>query len=150
MLSDVEIIKGDLGHVFELQDLEERSLQGVMPPWSLITFLDSFKNDIFKCYIMRQFNELVGYIAFNDLGSEYEILRLVIDDKYRRAGCATQLLQFLANLADLNDVKDLILDVSHVNRPAMLLYARFGFVPDGYRKDYYAKDEDAVLMRKKL
>ena len=149
MLNDVEVIKGDMGHVFELQELEESS-KDIIRPWSLRMFLDSFNNDNFKCYILRRFNELVGYIAFNDLGTEYEILRLVISQNFRRYGCATRLLQFLVNLADLNEVSDLILDVSHMNRPALTLYTRFGFVPDGLRKDYYGKDEDAVLMRKKL
>ena len=148
-MNDVEVIKGDPGHVFELHELEEKNI-GNTRAWSLKIFLDSFNNDKFKCYILRRFNELIGYIAFNDLGTEYEILRLVVAQEYRRYGCATRLINFLGNFADINEVDDLILDVSHVNKPALALYTRLGFVPDGFRKDYYGKDEDAILMRKKL
>ncbi|MCL2540543.1 MAG: GNAT family N-acetyltransferase [Firmicutes bacterium] len=149
MLSDTEIIKADIGHAFEVHDLELNSFD-TGKAWTLKMVLDGFNSPNFKCYILRRFDEIVGYIAYLDLGGEYEIQRLVVSKEWRRYGCATRLLQFVANLADINMATDLILDVSHLNQPALFLYTKFGFYPDGLRKQYYGREEDAVLMRKKI
>ena len=43
------------------------------------------------------------------------------------------------------EVKSVFLEVSSSNLPARKLYEKMGFVPQGERKDYYTKGDDAVL-----
>ena len=59
---------------------------------------------------------------------------------------------FEALLAELKEkgIRKLFLEVEHDNGPAIALYEKFGFAGYGYRRDYYGKGKDAVLMSLEL
>jgi ribosomal-protein-alanine N-acetyltransferase len=55
--------------------------------------------------------------------------------------------RIVAESRNLN-IKSIILEVSCINESAIRLYQKNGFIVEGRRKNYYRKDEDALLMRK--
>jgi len=57
----------------------------------------------------------------------------------------SRLMLALVDRALFLGVRHLTLEVRVSNKPAQLLYERFGFAPVGMRKNYY-QDEDALVM----
>jgi ribosomal-protein-alanine N-acetyltransferase len=65
----------------------------------------------------------------------------------RRRGIATTLLRALLAWASVNHAHHFSLEVRASNTPAIRLYERLGFRPEGRRPRYYAHpEEDAVLL----
>ena len=66
-------------------------------------------------------------------------------------GIATSLLNHLVETSLSNNMKEIWLEVSTKNTPAINLYKKFGFEVMGIRKNYYQKlGEDAYNMKKEL
>jgi ribosomal-protein-alanine N-acetyltransferase len=70
-----------------------------------------------------------------------------VDPGWHRHHIGTRLLAHQAREARTRGARHLTLEVRISNRPAQLLYERFGFVGEGVRKNYYAEvHEDAIVM----
>lgn len=106
--------------------------------------LDSYiNNDI---YIMNCYkeNELIkGFIIANRLYENNEILLVYVDEKYRKKGIASKLINSLDNKKGNN----ILLEVSVENKPAIYLYKKLGFDTIDIRKKYY-NGVDAYIMKK--
>ena len=106
--------------------------------------LDSYiNNDI---YIMNCYkeNELIkGFIIANRLYENNEILLVYVDEKYRKKGIASKLINSLDNKKGNN----ILLEVSVENKPAICLYKKLGFDTIDIRKKYY-NGVDAYIMKK--
>jgi GNAT superfamily N-acetyltransferase len=72
--------------------------------------------------------ELVGAIAWRDLGDRLDIDRLMVDPAAHRQGVGTTLLQAVLDRADGRPVR---VSTGRDNTPAVALYLRHGFVADG-------------------
>jgi len=76
-------------------------------------------------------------------------LGLMVDERHRRRGLGTALLEEAVAWARAAGVTKLELHVFPWNVPALALYESFGFVREGYRRRHYARDGDlvdAILM----
>ena len=76
-------------------------------------------------------------------------LGLMVAVNARRQGVGTALLEQAVAWAHATGVRKLELHVFPHNEPAILLYERFGFVREGYRKGHYRRGTDyvdAILM----
>jgi GNAT superfamily N-acetyltransferase len=72
--------------------------------------------------------ELVGAIAWRDLGDHLDIDRLMVDPAAHRQGVGTTLLQAVLDRAGGRPV---VVSTGRDNAPAVALYVRHGFVADG-------------------
>ena len=73
-------------------------------------------------------------------------MNVAVDDRLRRQGIATALLESLFETAD-GDGEQYTLEVRTSNAPALALYEGFGFQAAGRRRGYYHDNrEDAVIM----
>lgn len=80
-------------------------------------------------------------------------LGLMVDERHRRRGIGTMLLDAAVGWARLAGVTKLELHVFPWNEPAIRLYESFGFEREGYRKRHYERDGelvDAILMAYKV
>jgi ribosomal-protein-alanine acetyltransferase len=87
-----------------------------------------------------------GFLIARCLPDEWEIENIVVDEKFRRSGVGSSLVQKLLAESRTAGVSRVILEVRESNFAAMRLYESIGFKPEGRRKNYYQHPaEDAVL-----
>lgn len=92
-------------------------------------------------------NEPVGYLLYSETSFEFEILRLGVLSQRRREGIGEMLLDYLEELAMKREI---ILEVSCENFPAIELYKKKGFINYAVRKRYYPDGKDAILMKREV
>ena len=105
---------------------------------------DSLNTEVNKTYVIEDNNELIGFIHFQDLIDEIDIIDVVIDEKFRNKGYATKLFNYLFNFYN----KRFILEVNEDNINAINLYKKLGFIKINRRKGYY-NGVDAIIMERK-
>ena len=97
-------------------------------------------------------NNLAGFAVASWLPLEpAEIEGLVVDEKYRRQGIGSALIQACKEWAANAGALSIRLEVRASNAAALALYQRHGFSAVGRRRAYYsAPIEDAVLLQAPL
>ena len=108
--------------------------------------LDCVENDIFLA--VHQQEKIVGYILCSTVLDEMEILRIAVDEDYRRRGYGRLLLLKVREIAQSRGISACFLEVRESNLSAQALYRSVGFSVCGHRSRFYRQpDEDAVLMQ---
>ncbi|MCL2603204.1 MAG: ribosomal protein S18-alanine N-acetyltransferase [Defluviitaleaceae bacterium] len=94
---------------------------------------------------------LIGYTFMRHTVNEGHIGTIAVAPEYRGKGVGSLLMDALINAAYERGMIGIALEVRQGNRPAMSLYHKYGFIVEGYRKDFYRDpSEDAVLMWKDI
>ena len=114
------------------------------------------KKDFFS-FISNQYNIFIlshpkplGYLKARIIRDEIEIISILIDKKFRKAGIGKSLLDKLLNIAFKKKIQNIFLEVSVENHVALGLYKKFNFIKVGERKNYYFQNGryvDANIMR---
>ena len=68
----------------------------------------------------------------------------------RKKGIGKLLLAKLIEITKQENKDEISLEVNEINEPAISLYSSFGFEILGRRKKYYNRENDAIIMTKKL
>jgi len=137
------LVKEDLD---ELMEIEKVSFP---TPWSKESYLAELEND-FSFYIAACCRgHLVGYAGMWIIVDEGHVTNIAVHPDFRRRGLGAKLLEELIRAAAERDIKGVTLEVRPSNTPALRLYRKMGFVPNGIRKGYYTDSgEDAIVMWK--
>ena len=98
----------------------------------------------------REQNRLVGFVALRLVAGVGEILNVGVAPEFARRGIATALLKSALDWARTQGGKQLTLEVGSRNGPAIALYQKAGFKQVGVRKNFYADNEDALIMGSNL
>ncbi len=139
-----EMNDSDIERVAEL----ERDLFGA--PWSKETIEDCLTNKLYYCYTALKEGQPVGYIVLMLVAGEMELLRIATDKACRRQGIADALMSKMLEVAGIQNVCAITLEVRSRNEAAIGLYNKFGFASEGIRKNYYHNPaDDAVIMWKR-
>ncbi len=117
-------------------------------PWSLGLFLSELGAGASRHYLVaRAGGSVAGYGGLMIGAGEGHVTTLAVDPAWQRRAVGTRLLLALARRAVDEGCSGLTLEVRMGNTGAQALYRRFGFVPAGVRRGYYAEtDEDALIM----
>ncbi len=108
--------------------------------------LENFKNNPFAKYlVLKENNEIIGYIYYSDIYERAEINQIEIIKKYRHQQKGTKLLKYFLDFIN----KDVTLEVKIDNISALRLYEKCGFVKKAIRKGYY-NGTDGILMEKEF
>ena len=100
-----------------------------------------------RCYLTaRDEGRLVGYSGMMFVVADAHVTNVAVAAEQRRRGIATRLLAELSWRAVEHGCDAMTLEVRVSNTAAQALYARFGFVAAGVRKNYYENTEDAIVM----
>ncbi len=94
-------------------------------------------------------NAIVGVMMYEIKYDNMEIDYIIVDKMFRSKKIASMLLEKLMEIALLNKIKNITLEVRISNETAINLYKKFGFEEIVIRKNYY-DSEDAILMLKKV
>lgn len=87
-----------------------------------------------------------GFCAWRQTApDEAELLNLAVDPDWRRRGVGAALLHALIGAAR----GDIFLEVAEPNAAAIALYTAAGWEAISLRRDYYRKDLNAIVMKKR-
>lgn len=117
-------------------------------PWSYGLFAGELRMPSSRAWVVaRDGHRVVGFGGLMVVLEEGHITNVAVDPEHHRRHIATRMLLVLVDQAVERGVADLTLEVRVSNRPAQLLYQRFGFAPGGVRPRYYQDNgEDALVM----
>lgn len=112
--------------------------------------LHGLDNDNFtKVLVYEKEEQIIGFLMYTELEETADVVDIVVKEEYRQKRVASCLLD--AMISELKDsVKLLTLEVRKSNVAAISLYKKFGFEIINTRKKYYANQEDAYLMGRRL
>ncbi|MDO5078772.1 MAG: ribosomal protein S18-alanine N-acetyltransferase [Streptococcus minor] len=114
-------------------------------PWSLEQIEADLNQANTEYFYLYDHQDLIGFLAIQNLVDELEITQIAIKKAYQGRGLGDQLM---ARLSDRRE--SIFLEVRASNEAARALYAKYGFVQVGKRKNYYQNPaEDAILMVRK-
>jgi len=143
----LEIIDMDLSHLDEVYVIE---CQSFAIPWTkndLRKEMSENKHATYKVAING--DKIAGYAGMWQVVNEGHITNIAVSENHRRLGIASKLIEALTAHAKAQTLIGLTLEVRVSNEAAINLYKKYGFKPEGIRKEYYADTrEDALLMWK--
>lgn len=139
----------------ELSDIDRINLiekERFNEPWSYTSFISSFNSSVTNILVAKDnFDNLLGFIVFTNIGDESEILDIAIEKSFENLGIASKLFDETFNILKSNNCSDIYLDVRTNNLQARHLYEKLGFSQINIRKNYYHNpNEDAIVMKKQL
>lgn len=117
-------------------------------PWTVGLFLSELGLGPDRRYLVaRTGATVVGYGGLMIGAGEGHVTTLAVDPRWQRRRVATRVLLGLTEWGVDRGCHALTLEVRMGNAAAQALYRRFGFVPAGVRRNYYAEtNEDALIM----
>ncbi|HEV2811544.1 MAG TPA: ribosomal protein S18-alanine N-acetyltransferase [Acidimicrobiales bacterium] len=117
-------------------------------PWTLPLYLAELGAASGRRYVVaRTATSVVGYGGLMVAAGEGHVTTLAVDPACQRRAVGSQVLHALASWGRDQGCTGLTLEVRMGNLAAQSLYRRFGFVPAGVRRGYYAEtNEDALIM----
>ena len=127
--------------IYELNDLSELDNSFISKEY----IEEELKNNPFgKVLVLKEDNEIIGYIYYSDIYERCEINQFEINSIHRNCGKGNLLLKYLIDYIK----KDITLEVKEDNTPAIHIYEKNGFVKKAIRKGYY-NGVDGILMERK-
>ena len=115
-------------------------------PWSETSIIQEMTHPQAVFLVTEIFGQVIGYISMQCICGECYIGNLAVDPLFRRNKAASGLLEALLAYARQMDAEFVTLEVRASNVPAKSLYEKYGFQPQGERKNYYeAPIENAVI-----
>ena len=117
-------------------------------PWKMNLFLSELARPESRSYVVARAGALiVGHCGVLYVADEGHLTTVVVAPEFQRRQIASRMLCYQMRHAVERGVRALTLEVRVSNEAARACYARFGFVPAGIRKGYYAESgEDALIM----
>ena len=114
-------------------------------PWTADQVAEVLRSDVNSCVLAEHGSQLVGFLVWQEIDFEAEVLQIAVLPSYQGQKIATALFDFLP--AD----KEIFLEVRESNRPALLFYKKERFEEIARRKAYYhAPVEDAIVMKREI
>ena len=115
-------------------------------PWSLAMFVLELSKPSGICLAYTIDDRVVAYLVCSRYDTVWHVMNVAVDDRLRRQGIASALLDRLFELAD-RPAEQYTLEVRTSNAAAIRLYESFGFRAAGRRRAYYHDNrEDALIM----
>lgn len=131
----------------DIDDIYDVEINSFSDPWSKESFKDELKNNVANYLVGCIDNRVVGYVGAWFILDEAHITNVAVKPEFRRQGIANKLIIEFINLAKINNIESITLEVRVSNIAAQTLYKTFGFIEQGIRKRYYAdNNEDAIIM----
>ncbi len=144
-MSRIEIIKAGSEHIDEIMVIENLSFK---IPWSRQSMVDEVTGNTFAYYLCARIDgRIAGYAGMWQVCDEGHITNVAVHPEFRQSGIGSALLENLISHARNSGIGSMTLEVRKSNLPAQNLYRKFKFVEGGFRKAYYAdNNEDALIM----
>ena len=119
-------------------------------PWTKADFEREMTQNQFAIYRIAVLDgKIVGYAGMWHIVTEGHITNVAVLPEYRRQGIGNALIEEMIVIAEQKEMIGMTLEVRISNIAAQKLYTKYGFRPEGFRKNYYQDTkEDAIIMWK--
>ena len=143
----IEIIPMEAKHLEDVLKVEEECFH---IPWTRRDFEREIKENNMAIYKVALVDgRVAGYAGMWHVVTEGQITNVAVSPEFRRMGVGEGLMREMIREAEELSMIGITLEVKISNAPAQKLYTKFGFKPEGFRKNYYKDtNEDAVIMWK--
>lgn len=113
-------------------------------PWLKNAFEKELSNPwFFGC----QSADLQGFVLARQMMDELELFLIAVAPDSQGQGLGNLLMKELVRKALAEKIKQIFLEVRELNKRAIALYEKFGFVKIDVRKNYYKNGDNAWVMR---
>ena len=147
-MAELEIRKANEGDVDRIAELETLCFSD---PWTPEMIWRDVAGNALSTYLVGEIEGvIVAYVGYWLIWDECQINNVAVAPDHRRQGYAVKLMQKVMMDCIRQGIKDFTLEVRTHNEEAIGLYKSLGFMEEGIRKNYYGKDQDALLMRYKV
>ena len=144
----IQIVDVQPHHLSQIEELEKQCFS---LPWTWDQLMSQLPDDSHEFLAAEENEQVLGYVGMMTVLDEGYISNVAVSQSFRRRGIGNQLITALLERAEMRQLSFVTLEVREHNEAAISLYAKFGFVPVGLRKNYYKMPvEHAVLMTKYL
>jgi len=141
-----EILPMTAADVDDVLKVEESSFHIT---WTREDFERETRNSMAIYYIARVDGNIAGYAGMWHVVDEGQITNVAVMPEFRQMGIGSLLMEKLIEAACEKEMTGITLEVKISNYNAQKLYTKYGFKPEGFRKNYYKDtNEDAVIMWK--
>lgn len=107
------------------------------------------ENKLAIYFVAKDGEKIVGYAGMWHVVTEGQITNVAVLEEYRGQKVGSLLMEALIKTAEEKEMIGITLEVKISNYPAQKLYSKYGFKPEGFRKNYYKDtNEDAIVMWK--
>ena len=142
----IEILPMTEADVDDVLKVEESSFHIT---WTRADFEREAKNDMAIYYVARVDGNIAGYAGMWHVVDEGQITNVAVMPEYRQMGIGSLMMEKIIEKAIEKEMTGITLEVKISNYNAQKLYTKYGFKPEGFRKNYYKDtNEDAVIMWK--
>ncbi|MCK5720609.1 MAG: ribosomal protein S18-alanine N-acetyltransferase [Thiomargarita sp.] len=118
-------------------------------PWNKQVFTDCL-NAKYIAKVLEKGEYLVAYALMSIVLDEANILNICVSPTQQGNGYGEKVLNYLLDLAEINLIQTIFLEVRASNKIAINLYKKLGFNQVGIRKNYYRNSynlrEDALIF----
>lgn len=121
-------------------------------------FLEMIECTNYEIYILNDEKKCLGYCIFYDTIESIDLFEIAIKKESQNRGYGKFLLENSINFLFMEkkyekrnkENKKIILEVKEKNENAIKLYNKIGFEKISIRKNYYGKNENAIIMIKNI
>ncbi len=130
----------------DIKDIADLEKVCFSEPWSENSLRDELANETARFYVLRNGENLLGYIGSNNICNEVYITNVAVNENCRGKGYGKILVNHLIKQSELERAFFITLEVRKSNENAIKLYEKCGFKLIGERKNFYSKPtEDALI-----
>lgn len=148
-MREIRIVRSLPAHIEDIIVVENLSFK---IPWSKQSITDELIKNKFALYFSADYDgHIIGYAGMWHVCDEGHITNIAVHPEFRGVGVGSLLMETLIEKAVELDITSMTLEVRKSNTAAQALYRKYGFADGGFRKAYYAdNNEDAIIMWKSL
>lgn len=139
----MEINKMSTSHLEEIKDILLTDFDDF---WTYSVFKSELGNPNSQYFVAIQDDEIVGFAGIWKSVDDIHITNIVTKTSKRHLGIASMLLEKLIEVSKEENLTSLTLEVNENNVYAIKLYEKYNFKKIGLRKNYYAQNENAIIM----
>jgi len=114
--------------------------------WNYNTIKSEIENPDSIVLVAKENEQIVAFAGIWKAIDIMHLMDIVVAKSHRRKNIASLLMKEIINITLKNNIKELTLEVSQNNLPAINLYTKFGFKELGIRKNYYGVNNNAIIM----
>ncbi len=118
--------------------------------WNASILKSELENENSHYIVAVNNNEIVGFAGILVTLDDTEITNIVTKKTMRKKGIGKLLLDKLIEITKKLGKEKISLEVNEKNIAAIQLYKSFKFEQVGLRKKYYNRENDAIIMTKKI
>ena len=119
-------------------------------PWTERMFTEELANPLSRYVVLLDKaspGDVIAYAGYWKIFDEGHITNVAVHPDWRGRKAATYLMEQMMQLAKVDGIRDMTLEVRRSNLAAQNLYKKLGFAEEGVRPKYYEDNgEDALIM----